>query len=553
MIINERRFRRVGTAAAAAAALVLVAACASTSSTKPVAKSGTTAPKAADTGLFPAAEVNKPQRSGTPLAGGSLSFGLESAVATLVPGDIQQPADQTVGLAVYDPIVGFDSQGAAAPNSLAAAWKSSPDLKTWTFTLRSGIRFSDGTPADAGAVVAQVKAQKAIPTCGCAADVTHIVAVSAPSATTVVFTLDQSNVAFPVTLAGSTGYLASPASWAAGPVAMTRNPVGTGPFKLLAPGKLDFVRNPYYWRKDPGGRTLPHLDKISFVPLPDSATRLASLRSGRVDIFQTADTKNLVQAKKDTRLSVQPVTGTSSTILVLNSHKPPFDDLRLRQAVNYAIDRELINRSYYENTRQPAYGPILPGTYYYDPEGQLPHTDAARAKALVAQLEREGKPTTFTSMCISTPEATSIYAVMKKLLANVGITLKLQSVDQVALVNELLKRDGKFESSCFRSGQFSDPDDLYSSYYRTAGNNISLYNNLDADEALREGRKSADPARRRTAYFRFQKDLAKDVVVIPLLFDLYGNVHSLHVSGLATPRPNSLGLISPGDLYRVAG
>ena len=359
-------------------------------------------------------------------------------MSTLVPGMIQQPSDFTVALALYDPIVGFDAQDKPAPTGLASKWTSSPDLKTWTFTLRPGVTFTDGTPVNAQAVVTQVNAQKALPDCGCQADMAHITNVEAVDEHTVRFTLDQSNVSFPGLLAGNAGYLAAPAAWAAGAATMTSKPLGSGPFKVLTPGSLTLVRNPSYWRKSATGHTLPYLDKITFDPLADSTARIPSLRDGKVDILQTADTLNLVQAKKDPTLVVQPVTGSSSTIIVLNSHKAPFNDIRLRQAFNYALDREALNKGYYSDSRLAAYGPLEPSNPYYDAKGQLPHYDLAKAKALVGQLKAEQKPTTFTSTCINTTEATSLEAIIKRLDAAAGMNLNIETIDQGTLVNRLI-------------------------------------------------------------------------------------------------------------------
>jgi peptide/nickel transport system substrate-binding protein len=367
------------------------------------------------------------------------------------------------------------------------------------------------------------------------------------------FTLDQSNVAFPGTLAGEEGYLAAPAAWAAGAANMTSHPIGSGPFEQLTPGKLTFVRNPSYWRKSNTGQRLPYLDKITYVPLPDSTARIPAVKDNTVDIFQTADTINLVQAHKDPSLIVQPISGSSSTIIVLNSHKPPFNDIRLRQAYNYAMPREAMNTGYYGNSRQPAYGPLDPSNPYFDPKGQLPPEDVAKAKALVAQLRAEGKPTSFHAVCISTPEAGAVYNIINKADLAVGIGSSMQTVDQVVLVNKLLARDGNFENACFRNSQVADPDGLYTTYYRTAGQNVSMTSDLTIDAALRQGRKSTDFATRKAAYDIVQEQLAKDVTVVPMLFDLYGNVHTSGVSGLSRPQPNALGLIDQASLYLTQG
>lgn len=529
--------------------VLALAAC--SSSSKATSNGGTTAQHAGSGASFDPSVMNKPQHVGTPVAGGSLTFGLEAAVSTLVPGRIVQPSDLTVAASVYDPIVGFDDRGLYAPTGLASSWTKTPDLKQWTFTLRPNVTFSDGTPANAAAVVTQLAALKKLPHCSCAADVAHVLNVEAVDDLTVRFTLDQANVAFPQFLASGAGYLAAPAAWAS-PDTMTSHPIGTGAFRSITDGKLSYTRNSSYWRKSASGHALPYLDKITFVAIPDSTARLSKLRSGDVDILQSADTQNLVQAKRDPNLVVQPVTGSSATIVVLNSHQPPFDDIRMRQAFNYALDREALNKAYFGDSRTPAYGPLEPSNPYYDAKGQLPGHDLAKAKELVAQVKRDGKSTTVTALCINTPQASSQFATIAKEEQAAGIGATLKTVDQVSLVVALQSRSANgFEAACFRNVQIADPDVLYSTYYRTGGSNISLTSDLALDVALRQGRRSTDVNARKAAYDTAQELLAKDITTVPLLFDLYGNIHTKQVSGLSTPRPNALGLIEPGDLYFV--
>lgn len=489
---------------------------------------------------------------GKPQAGGSISFALESNLSTLIPGDIAQPADVTVGLAVYDSLVGYDEEGRAAANQLATAMESSEDLKTWTFTLREGVTFSDGEPFNAAAVVTQFEALRGRPKCLCKTDVDSIASVEALDANTVRFTLNAPNVAFPVVLTGSTGWIASPKAWAAGEDSLMKHPVGTGAFTLDSFDNLTVKKNPDYWRTDADGNRLPHLDQIKFVPYPDSKTRLQALKSGDVDVIQTADTGNLVDASKESNLVIQPVTGASSTILVLNSHKPPFDDIRMRQAFNYALDRDAINQQGYRGARVPAYGALPAEDPYYDADAQLPGHDLEKAKSLVAELKAEGKSLDFEALCISTPEASTIFQIVSQQMKPAGISGKQTQIDQGAYVTRMFAKQGDFQEACFRSSMAADPDLLYDGLHTSGGSNIALYSNPKVDAALDAGRETADPATRKVQYDIVQKELQKDVVIVPLLFDLYGNIHRANVSGFVRPRANLLGLITVADLYRVA-
>ncbi len=524
---------------------VVGAACSNdSSSTKPGSK------PAGNGGAFPVADMNKPQFEGTPHQGGELAFGLESKIVSLDPGgQMIQPADLTVGLALYDTLVKYDDKGRTTGN-LAESFSSSPDLTTWTFKLRPNVKFGDGTPFNADAVVKHIERLKGLPTCSCASDIKKIASVEATDDLTVVFHLTGPNVAFPVFLSNSPGFVVSPTQVAKYGADYSSHPMGAGPFRLVTMGdSVTVERNPYYWRKDDQGRQLPYLDRIEFKSLPDSNTRLQAVQSQAVQIMQTADTGNLVDARKDKNLAIQAVTGSSATILILNSHQAPFDDIRAREALNYAIDRDALNQQSYQGARVPAYGFLPPTDPYYDPEGQLPHYDPDKARSLVAALKKDGKNVNFEAVCISTPEATTVFQVLKGQAEAVGVNVTLKQLDQATYVAKMLSGSGDFTAGCFRSPQIPDPNDVDSAIHTGGSLNLGKISDPAIDNAMDAGRATTDFAARKKQYDIVQQELAKGVYIVPMLFDLYGNIHLTSVSGLERPWPNSLGLISVGTLY----
>ena len=513
---------------------------------------GTSVNTASDTGgLFPNTQLNQPQFVGTPKSGGTMTFGLESTVLTLDPGQqMVQPADLQTGISIYDALVQFDDKGAPAPD-LATSWKSTDDLKTWTFQLHQGVVFSNGDPFNSDAVVASIKRSQAQPNCSCKTDADSIASVTATAPYTVTFQLKAPNVAWPVKLAATLGWMVDAKVANTEGASFASHPVGTGPFVMQSYGNtITVVKNPKYWQKR-NGVTLPYLDKMIFKPLPDTKTRLAAVQSGGVDIIQTADTTNLVEAKKDPNLVIQPVTGSSATILILNIKKPPFNDIRARQALNYGLNRIDLNQRAYQGARVPAYGFFPPVDPYYDPTAQLPTYNLAKAKALVAELKKEGKPTSYTALCIPTPEASQDFSILKQQGQQAGTNVTLNTLDQASFVAALLGGKANYNVACFRSPQAADPDEFYSSLHTGGSTNIPGYSNKAVDAALDSGRSFTDVAKRKAIYDTVQKQVSKDVVFIPLLFDLYGNIHTNKTSGLSRPWPNYLGLINTSTLYFI--
>ncbi len=593
-----RRSRRHAAVGWFCALALLVGAC-SNDNSSPKSKPGATSETQDQTaGLFPAEIVNQPVREGTPAEGGEITWGLESDILDVSPNqNVIQPADVQMAAAVFDPLLTYgtpdDPDFAGIPvtdntdhhyNQLADSLVSTDDdLTHWTLTLREGVTFSNGEPVTADQVVAHTEWIMDSPECACANNASNIESVSASDDLTVEYTLKDAIVSFPTWLTGGgTGWIIESGAREAADDPHKPgidNLIGAGPFVYDAKkgDSYTVLRNETYYGVDPENddAPLPYLDKITFTPLSDSVTRLQAVQSGSVQIMGTADTKNLVGAKKDDELGVQPSEGSSSTILVTNLQHPPYgveptegesaqdtairalDDpnaLKARQAFNYSINRNEINQKYYEGSRVPAYGFVPASNPWFDEEGQLPHFDRAKATELIDELKAEGIPTQVDAMCINTPESNGIFQIIKEQGEAVGITSTLEQVEQAVLVQNLLSGSGQIEwdTACFRSGQLADPDGIYGGIVTGGPTNLVKYSRENVDDWLNEARRTADVATRKELYDQVQRQVAADVVIVPLLFDYWGNVFDKDISGLAAPSPSSLGIIRPGTLYRVA-
>lgn len=531
------RRHRQGRAVAVVLAAVAFAAAACSSSAKKAS-----APPPTSGGASTTAAVS----ASTPKTGGTLRFALESEVSTLDEAQgLAQPADKAIALAIYDPLMSFDDQGNVVPY-LASGISHSADLKTWTLTLRPGVTFSDGTPLNADAVVAHFKRLQDPATKSFWYTDAIKFTEAAPDESTVVFTLSAPNVAFPQDLTAAEGYIESPTAVKAEGADFAQKPVGTGPFVLKEniPGDHVLVtRNPTYWKKDANGQALPYLDAIRYTFVSDTKARLAALQAGDVDLIQTADSSTIKQAVS-AGFQVQRVSGSSSTVILFDNKAAPVDDVRVRQALAYAIDRQAINNVVYGGVRQPAYSPFATNSPYYEAV-TTPKYDPAKAKALLAQY---GKPVSLTVECIPTPEANSIFQLVQQMWQAVGVKVTLQTEEQGQYVADIFGHK-PYQAACFRTVQFVDPDDLYNTYYTGNSQNVLNYSNPTVDAALDKGRSDPNMADRVAAYHTLQEQLAQDVPGIPLLYDLYGNIYKSTVHGLPVPEANSLGAIKVTTIW----
>ena len=488
----------------------------------------------------------------TPRKGGELTFGTESDVATLDVGAAAQPADKVITLGIFDPLMTYED-GELVP-FLASSLEASEDLKTYDLVVREDVTFHDDTPLNADAVVKHFDRLKDPATqCPCQGLVSIIQSMDmpdGPEGLAVTFHLASPSVAFPDLLAGSSGYVESPTAVQRLGADFKNHPVGTGPFTLteFTPGeRVVLTAYPGYWGKDDNGIQLPYLDKLTVVPIPDSGQRVAALEAGDIDLFQTADSGTIAQAE-DRGFAAQRISGSSSTVILFNNAKPPFDDVRARQAVAYALNKDLINERIYSGVREPSYSAFATDSSYFNPDATSPRYDLDKAKELVEDLGG----LEFSIACIPTPEADQILQLVKQMGEAAGMKITLETQEQGAYVNRIFGKGGDYEAACFRTAHFIEPDAWRPGLTTGDSANVIFYSNPDVDRLLDEARQTADVDERKAKYFEAQEITAEEVPALTTLYDLFGNVYDADKVG---PPPdgegNSLGAIKPGLLYAV--
>jgi peptide/nickel transport system substrate-binding protein len=492
--------------------------------------------------------TEQPARS--PKKGGELTIGTESDVASLDVGVAAQPADKDITLGIFDPLMTW-TDGKIVPN-LAASLTPSEDLKTYEMTLRKGVTFHDGTSLNAESVTKHFNRLKDPATaCPCQNSVAVISTMDTPDGPTglkVTFHMAAPNVAFPELLTESSGYIESPTAVAKYGADFKNHPVGTGPFTLAeyTPGeRVVLAAYPKYWQKDDSGVQLPYLDKVTFVPIPDSGQRVTALKTGTIDMFQTADSATLAQATKD-GFAAQKISGSSSTVILFNNSKPPFNDVRARQAVAYAVNKDVLNERIYSGVREPSYSAFATDSPYYNKNAGTPKYDLDKAKELVKDLGG----LSFTLECIPTPEANQILQLVKQMGEQAGMKITLKTQEQGAYVNRIFGKGGDYEAACFRTAHFIEPDAWRPGIYTGDTGNLVFYSNKKVDQLLDDARQTSDISERKADYFEAQKITGEEVPALTTLYDLFGNVYNKDKVGpMPEPEANSLGALKPGLLY----
>src|ERR1700755_1860920 len=363
--------------------------------------------------------------------GGSITAGLELDIPGFDPlkVGVYDTAALTASSAIFETLTYLDANGKAQPR-LAVSWEPSEDFKTWTFKLRPGVKFSDGTPFNAAAYKENFDRQKdPANKCRCAFYIAYINDVQAPDELTLVFNLKDPSVNFPAlnSYANQNAAVQSPTAWKARGDDYNRNPVGTGPFVLkscTAGDRMVLEKNPDYWDK---GKI--YLDRIVLKPLPDAQSRFASLQSGEVDLIwdDENDADNIMKAQKDPKLTVHTYKGSGAAVAAFNTKVAPFDDVRVRQALVMALDRKKMSQAITNGLARTATNPYGDGSWVKcKDDGALPN-DIEKAKALIKDY---GKPVDFKMIVTATPRGRTVGQVFQQFWKQVGANMEIEQIDK---------------------------------------------------------------------------------------------------------------------------
>ena len=321
---------------------------------------------------------------------------------------------------VYAALIGLDEKGNATPG-LATAWTFSKDGKQLTLTLRDDVTFTDGATLDAAAVKQSLLRAKTQKDSVLTQLLDSVEKIETPDAKTVVLELGYPDYGLPLVLGGKAGMITSPN---ADPKTLPRQPVGAGPFKLtkfVADGSSTLVRNPGYWdAKD------IHLDGVELKYINDPQAVLAGLQSGSLDLASSSG--NQLAAAKRAGLNVVQFPSLAATSIEINDAIKPFDNHKLIEAINYAIDRKALVQTQNGGLGEPTYQPFPKGyPGYSEQAAKLYAYDPEKAKQLV---KAAGFPNglTIPITYFDLPPYDALTEQLQAQLEAVGIKSKLQTL-----------------------------------------------------------------------------------------------------------------------------
>ena len=464
--------------------------------------------------------------------GGSITVGLELDIPGFDPLKVGvfDTSAETAAAAIFDTLTTLDDKGEPQPK-LALSWTHSEDLKNWSFKLRPGVKFHDGTPFNAQAVKENFDRQKdPANKCRCAFYITFIHDIEAADDLTVVFHLNDPSANLPalLTLQNVNFTIQSPTAWKTKGDDYNRNPVGTGPYILkswTAGDRMVLEKNPDYWNKGH-----PYLDRIVLKPLPDAQSRFASLQSGEADIVwdDEADPDNIQRAQKDPKMTVHTFAGSGAAVYAFNTKTPPLDDLRVRQALVMALDRKKISQAVSNGLARPATNPYGDGSWVKcKDDGALPE-DAEKAKAL---LKDYGKPVEFKMLVTATPRGRTIGQVYQQLWKRIGANVEIEQVDQATIPPRAFMR--QFQLTPWRIIDLADPDpQMYANFHTGSPVALANYSDPELDRLLEHARTTADMEKRTEDYCAISRLINKQAIWFWPFQNTYYAISTSRLKGL---------------------
>ena len=483
--------------------------------------------------------IAAPKKGGTLVFGrGGDSVGLDPAYET--DGNSFMICDN-----IYEALVAYKDESTALEPGLAEDWDISPDGKTYTFNLRRGVKFHDGTPFNADAVVFSIgrmmkdrklkfygkgwdiPPQERPPEYWVSMEMDDTVdSIEAVDEYTVVFKLKRVEAPFLANLGMDFADIISPTAFMNNPKEFIRNPVGTGPFKFVTWVKDDRIvltRFADYWDKSGG----PYLDRVVFRSIPENSVRFLELKTGNIHICQFPNPADIALAKKDSNLWLPTQPGMNIGYLSFNHTKEPWkSNVNLRKAIAHAINRKAIVDNIYQGMGQVAKNPIPPTMWGYNQQIPGYAYDPARSREY---LQKAGFPNgnglgeiTLWSMPVPrpyNPDGIKIGEAMAADLAKVGIKAKVVTYEWGTYLKR--QREQPEDMDLFQlgwTGDNGDPDNflavlfdgLASSSIRTQWMNPRYH------ELMLMGKQTVDQNKRADIYKEALQVLYDDCGVIPV-------------------------------------
>ncbi|UFN48319.1 ABC transporter substrate-binding protein [Roseomonas sp. OT10] len=459
--------------------------------------------------------------------GGTLTFARYADCIFLDPVNTAQNADIWISLNLYDTLLQPELDGKGGTQAgLAESYAFSDEGRTLTFKMRPGIRFADGSPITVGDVKWSLDRARGKETGGEFAFLLAAIGeIETQGDDTVILRMARPDPAILQALATFNAGIMSEKLLMAAPganlaeksKAFAEKPVGSGPFVLESwrrNSEMVLKRNPYYWKKGEDGQPLPYLDTIRFLIIPDDATRILKLRAGEVDATEFVPYARVAELKADPKLNMVLFPAAQVQYFTLNTRptlsdgsKNPLSDVRVRQALNYATNKQALIQVVTHGVGSPQHSFMPMSTpHAYGPEPAYPY-NLAKAKQLMAEAgyPNGGFEVTCMALAGSADDAAKL-ATLQQMWSQLGVRLKIEQLENATRQDRFNNYRFQMRTSLW-TNDLNDPKQITSimAYYPTRQSNRTGWNDEVTNELFRQSEVEMDPAKRGEMYRTIQQ------------------------------------------------
>ncbi len=458
--------------------------------------------------------------------GGDLVMGLSAEPDKLDPTTSSSLYTRYVMNTICEKLYDIDASGKVVPQLASALPVVSEDGRTVTIGVRDGVRFADGTALDAAAVKTTFERNLTLKTSTRKSELGPVESVEAPTAREVVVHYATPFAPLTAALADRAGMIMSPKALTDLGDRFSDHPTCVGPFSFVSrvpQTSITVRRDPLYYAADQ-----VHLDTITYRIMADANIRAANLRSGDIQVADSISTQDVDALVKERDVGLLQTSSLGYQAMTINlgntdgAGKPPkqidtplASDPRVRLALAYAVDRDALVNSVFNNWYEPACSPIPPTSPYASPGGEscVPH-DPAKARELLAQA---GVPVPFpiTVKTSNTAEALRYAAALQAALEPGGFAMKIEPVEYSTLLDQ--QTAGDFDAILLGWSGRIDPHGNMNSFLVTGGaSNYGGYSSTAVDDGMAAAARSTDTAERAAIYARVMEQVRKDNPIIYL-------------------------------------
>ncbi len=446
-------------------------------------------------------------QEGTAKPGGILKVGLQADPTALDPHKQSLTAIWHVVEHIYNGLTRIKPDLTVEPD-LAESWEISPDGLTYTFKLRPGVTFQDGTPLKASDVKFSferlVDPATASPS---ASDLASMERVEAPDDATVVLTLKAPDASLLAILASQSCIVMSEQFVKANNNDVSQKAMGTGPFafKEYVPNtRVVLEKNPTYYEEG-----LPYLDGLEMLIASEDTARTTAVITGTVDFIEYAPLRDIPILEQDPSIVLTGEANTNIRMIGFNCAKAPFDNPKVRQAIAAVIDREAVLGPTVFGYGTPT-EVLFPESFWAAMPQEVRPPDVERAKALLAEAGMaDGFQTVITSWS-QYSFLSNAAVVIQEQLKQLGIEAELNLVENATMIDQVYVQKA-YDMAVTGTSAYVDPDQVMADFVTGESGNFSNYSNPRVDELVQQGIASTDLAQRTEIYQEIQRILLEDV------------------------------------------